>query len=48
MTKEGAPVRKGVLAKDISEAISKAIAAVEGATISDVDRAFKLGVVDIT
>ena len=45
--KNGAAVRKGVVAADIVEAINKAIQAVDGATVADVDRAVQTGVVDI-
>jgi len=46
--KNAPPARKGVIAKDPVEAITKAVAAVEGAVVSDVERVIALGTVDIT
>ena len=48
LVKNGAPARKGVIAKDAIEAINKAVAAVEGAAVGDVDRVVQLGIVDVT
>ena len=42
----GTPVRKGIIAADIVTAINKAVALVQGATVEEIDRAIRLGVVD--
>lgn len=47
MVKNAQPIRKGVIAKDVIEAINKAIASVEDAGVADVERVMALGVVDI-